>query len=282
MTSQTLPWRDAVLSGFRLVNRRPVAALCWALVFILGGTVMAGLQVWAWRGVEAGQGLSGAAVRLSFAGLAMNALTTAAACAAILRAAVRPDERHAAWPRFGADELRLLAFAAPIALLSLTIAAPIGLLFGQIAAPGPRPMWLATWLSTAVLTLVSARLVLAAPMTIADRRLRLGGALGLSRGLHARLATIFVSALLLSMAIEWTGSWVRDGAAGALGAAQTPVLRAPSLAAALDSALGLAATASRIFGALVHALALAVQVAPIGYAFRRLTGDREDPAAVFD
>jgi hypothetical protein len=282
MTFQTLPWRDAVLSGFRLVNRRPVAALSWALVFFLGGTVMAGLQVWAWRGVEAGQGLSSAAVKLSFAGLAVNALIGAAACAAILRATVRSDARHAAWPRFGGDELRLLAFAPPIALLSLTIAAPIGLLFGQMATPGPLPMRLATWLSTAVLTLVGARLVLAAPMTIADRRLRLGGALGLSRGLHARLATIFVSALLLSMAIEWTGSWVRDAAVGALGADQAPVLRAPSLAAALDAAFGPAATASRLFGTLVHALALAVQVAPIGYAFRRLTDGREDPAAVFD
>ncbi len=274
-----LSWRDGVLAGFRLVARRPTAALSWALMFVVSGTLMAGFQVWAWQRLQAEGGLSQVAMRLSLGGLVLNVFVTVVTCAAILRATIRPDDRHAAWPRLGGDEMRLLAFAPPLALAWIVIAAPIGMLFYQLL-PGQSvlPTNLAMCLAVGVLTLVGARLALAAPMTVAEQRLRLGGALDLSRGLHLRLAAILVSALLLSLAVEWAGSSVRDALAGA----RAPLLRAPSQTAAMASAFGASAMAARIFGALVHALALTVQIAPIGYACHRLTDDPADQAAVFD
>src|SRR5689334_68647 len=128
MTTTELPWRDAILSGFRLVVGRLAAALSWALVFAIGGTVMAGFQVWAWEAFDAERGLSTVAARLGFSGVILGVLMTTVTCAAILRAAVRPDDRHAAWPRFGGDELRLLAFVPPLVLVSATIPAMIAAL----------------------------------------------------------------------------------------------------------------------------------------------------------
>jgi len=275
---KTLSWPDGVLSGFRLVARRPLAALSWALVFIVGGTILAGFQVAAWQGFAAGRSLSDVAVPLGFGGLVLDVLTTTVASAAVLRATIRPDDRRAAWPRLGGGELRLLVLVAPVTVMSIVIAAPIGIfLLARVLEPGPLATSLALHLAAVMLTAAGARLALAAPATLADGRLRLARALGPSRKLHVRLATLFVAALLLSMAVEWAGSWARD----ALGLAQPPVLRASSLAAALNTAFGPVAMASRVFGGLVHALAFAVQVGPIGYAFHRLTEGPADRADVF-
>ena len=273
-----LSWRDGVLSGFQLVARRPLAVLSWALVLVVSGTIMAGFQVWAWRGFAAGRSLSEVAVPLGFGGLVLGVLTTTVAGAAILRASIRPDDRRAAWPRLGGDELRLLVFVAPLTVVSIATATPIGVfLLSRFWEPGLLTTNVAMQLAAVLLTAIGARLALAGPMTIADGRLRLARALGPSRRLHVRLAAIFVTALLLSMVIDWAGSWARD----ALGLVQPPVLRASSLAGALDTAFGPVATASRIFGALVHALAFTVQVGPIGWAYHRLTEGPADRADVF-
>jgi hypothetical protein len=286
MTSKTLTWPDAVLSGFGLVAHRPGPALSWALIFILSGTIMAGFQVWAWQGLDADLGLSTVAVRLGFAGFALGVLAVTIVCAGVLRAMVRPNDRNAAWPRLGGDELRLSVFTLTLMLAAGLISAVIaGLSYSMLGRHGDYRFWmdLVTRSTTVMLTLLGARLAVAAPMTVADRRLRLRSALDLSPGLHGRLAAILVAALLLSLAIEWAGSWARDMLLGAIGAAQTPVLKSASLPATLNAAFGPVAMSSRIVGAIVHALAFAVQIAPLGYVFRRLAGDPIiDRAAAFD
>lgn len=280
-----LSWRDVTLSGLRLVASRPMAALSWALVFAVSGTVMASFQVWAWQIFNSQRGLATVAIRLGLGGFALNVLTTTVVCAAILRAMIHLDNHHAAWPRFGGDELRLLGLVLPLAVVSGTLSSVIvafsyPLLARQAAYPSVSAY--VTGSTAVILTLLGARLVLAAPMTIADRRLRLGSALTLSHGRHTRLAAIFVAALLISMAIEWVGAWARDLMIGATGGALPPVLKSPSLSAALDAAFGPVALASRALGAMVHAVAVAVLVAPMGHAYHCLTGDPADPGAVFD
>jgi hypothetical protein len=284
MTTTNPPWRDAVLSGFRLVADRPAAALSWALVFAIGGTIMAGFQVWAWQALDAERGLSTVAVRLGFSSLALGVLMTTVTCAAILRATIRPDDGHAAWPRLGGDELRLLALLLPLVLVSMTIQAVVAALsYPLLAERVAYPSFMAcmTRLTGAALTLLGARLALAAPMTVADRRLRLGSTLPLSHGRHLRLAGILVVALLVAMTIEWAGRWAGDRLIGAMGIALPSVLKSSSLSGALSAAFGPAAMASRGLGAVFHVLALAVQVAPMGYAYRRLKGDPVDRVAVF-
>lgn len=282
-----LPWLGGVLSGFRLVSRRPLAALSWAVAFALAGTIMAVFQDWSLGSIPSGGGISNIAMKLSLLGLVLNLTATVMVCAAILRAMVRPEARHAAWPRFGGDEMRLLAFLPLLVLPWFVISVPTSVwLFSVFPDRGDLPMKLSMHLGMGVVLLAGARLILAGPMTIAEQRLRLGAALGLSRGLHLRLAVIFVSALVLSAVMEGAGSWLRDAAAGlASGAHAPPSPPEPGVSRTVlveGSPLGIKATLSRVFGALVHALAFAVQVAPIGYAFERLTDDPDDRAAVFD
>jgi hypothetical protein len=275
----------AILSGFRLVSGRPVAALSWALMVAVGGTIMAGLQVWAWQALDGGRGLAVVAVRLGLSGAVLGGVMTVVACAAVLRATVRPDERHAAWPRFGGDELRLLAFVLPLALVLGMISAAISALsYPLLAEHAARPVVLAyaMRLTAMAMTLLSARLALAAPMTVADRRLRLAGALTLSQGRHLRLAAVFVAALLISMTMEWVGTWARDALTGAMGITSPPVLKSSSLSAALSAAFGPAAMIYRGVGAVIHVLAIAVQVAPMGYIYRRLKNGSVGQVAVFD
>ncbi|SFK26282.1 hypothetical protein [Caulobacter sp. UNC279MFTsu5.1] len=285
MTTARLSWRDAVLSGFQLIASRPAAAFSWALVFAIGGTVMAGFQLWAWRTLDAKHDLSAVAVQLGFSGFALNLVTTVLVCASVLRATIRPEDRYAAWPRFGGDELRLLAFALPLVLVSMTISALISALLYPLRAEQaayPSIVTHAMRATEVALTLLGARLVLAAPMTVADRRLRLGSALPLSHGRHALLAATFVAALLIAMSIEWAGAVARDMLIAAMEGAPQPVLKSLSLSIAWSAAFGPAAMASRGLGAIVHTLAVAVQVAPIGYAYRRLKGDPIDRIGIFD
>ena len=286
MTSPKLPWIEAILSGFRLVGRRPAAALCWALVFALAGTIMGGVQVWAWREFQAGSDLTTIGPRLAVAGLLLNVLTFAMVGAAIMRAEIRPDDRFAGLPRFGGQELRLLVFVLPLLTLSVVVSALIGVALSEVshgAISFPSSLYALTRLTVLVLILLGARLVLAVPMTLAERRFGIRRAIGLSRGLYGRLVTILVATLLLSTAIEVAGSYARDLLAVALGAdLAPPLLRSPSLSVALDTAFGPVAMSLRFLGAAIHILALAVQVAPIAWAYRWLASEATQRSAASD
>ncbi|MBO9558523.1 MAG: hypothetical protein J7515_08040 [Caulobacter sp.] len=282
-----LPWVGGVLSGFELVSRRPLAALSWAVAFALVATIMAAFQDWSLGRLPPEGGISEIALKLSLMGLVLNLMVIITVCAAILRAMVRPGEGRGAWPRLGGDELHLLAFLPLLVLPWAVISIPVSLsLYKVLPDRGDLPMKLSMHFAMGVVMLAGARLILAAPMTIAEQRLRLGGALGLSQGLHVRLAVIFVSALVLSAVIEGAGTWVRDAVTSlASGAYAPPAPPEPGVSHTVlveGSPLGIKATLSRIFGALVRAIAFAVQVAPLGYAFQRLTDDPADRAAVFD
>jgi hypothetical protein len=140
-----------------------------------------------------------------------------------------------------------------------------------------------TRLNMLVLIVLGARLVLAGPMTLVERRFGVRRAVGLSRGLYGRLVTILVATLLLSTAIEAAGSYGRDLLAVALGADQSPpVLRSPSLSVALNTAFGPVAMSLRFLGATIHTVALAVQVAPIAFAYRWLAGEAAQQSAASD
>lgn len=286
MISSRLPWIEAILSGFRLVGRRPAAALCWALVFALAGTIMGGVQVWVWRDLHAGSGLVATANRLIVTSLPLNVLTFTMVGAAIMRAEIRPNDRGAGLPRFGGDELRLLVFVLPLMLLSVMVTAGVGVVLSEISHGGislHSGINAMTRLNMLVLIVLGARLVLAAPMTLAERRFGVRRAVGLSRGLYGRLVTILVATLLLSTIIEAAGSYARDLLAAALGADQAPpVLRSQSLPAALNSAFGPVAMLLRLLGAAIHTVAFAAQVAPIAYVYRWLASEAAQQSAASD
>ncbi|WP_165189394.1 hypothetical protein [Caulobacter soli] len=287
MTSQTLPWRDAVLSGFRLVARRPAAALSWVAVLIVGGVISTGLRIWVVQGSDGQMDFAAIGLKLAAVGMLLGQLILVVTLAMVLRTEMRPEDPRAAWPRFGGDELRLLALTVPFMLLVLISSAMVvsaGGVFLDDAAPIARRMDLIFRLVTIPLAIVGARLALAPALTVADHRVRLAKSAGLTRGLHMRLALILVTTLVLAGLIEEAARQGRDLLAGALSIhAPRPAQRYPSISEALNASLGPGALLLLAFNAGVQALTFAVSVAPLGYAWRRLTGDLVvDQAAVFD
>ena len=81
-----LPWLGGVLSGFRLISHRPLAALFWAVAFALAGTIMAAFQDWSLGNLPPESGISTIAMKLSLIGLVLNLGVTVMVCSAILRA----------------------------------------------------------------------------------------------------------------------------------------------------------------------------------------------------
>jgi hypothetical protein len=287
MTSRTLPWRDGVLSGFRLVAHRPAAALSWALVFLITGMASAAARVWAVQSTDPEAGFGGIALKLSASGLVVGQVSVVVALAAVLRAQMRPEDRQQAWPRFGDDELRLLALTIPFMLLTLVGSALMMsalMTYFANAEPIVSRMGALGRLAAVVLVLFGARLALAAPLTVADGRVRLAKSADLTRGRHLRLAAILVTTLVLAGLIEEIAGYGRDLLSDALAVnAPSSATRYPSVAEAMSAALGPRSLLLMAFGATIHALAFAVQIAPLGYAWRRLTGDPiADQAAVFD
>ena len=287
MTSQTLPWRHAVLSGFRLVVRRPAAALSWVLVILVSGMAAAGWRIWAVQSTSPEAGAVAIALKLSASGLILDQVTLVVILAAVLRAQMRPEDRRAAWPRFAGDELRLLALTIPFMLLTL-IGSGLAISAFGLLLKDPTPvvtrMGLTMRVVTVVLAVLGARFALAPPLTIADRRVRLARSASLTRGRYLRLASILFTTLVLAGLIQEAARHGRDLLADALGVhPPRPGTRYPSVLEAVSVAFGPGALLLTAFSAMVHALALAVQTAPLGYAWGRLTADPiADQAAVFD
>jgi hypothetical protein len=282
-----MPWRDGVLSGFRLVAHRPAAALSWALVFLITGMASAAARVWAVQSTDPEAGFGGIALKLSASGLVVGQVSVVVALAAVLRAQMRPEDRRQAWPRFGGDELRLLALTIPFMLLTLVGSALMMsalMTYFANAEPIVSRMGALGRLAAVVLVLFGARLALAAPLTVADGWVRLAKSADLTRGRHLRLAAILVTTLVLAGLIEEIAGYGRDLLSDALAVnAPRSATRYPSVAEAMSAALGPRSLLLMAFGATIHALAFAVQVAPLGYVWRRLTGDPiADQAAVFD
>lgn len=287
MTSHTLPWGDGVLSGFRLIARRPAAVLSWALVFVVSGVAVAGARIWAVQSTDPAAGWAAIGLKLTASGLVLGQITLVVILAAVLRAEMRPEDERAAWPRFGGDELRLLALTLPFMLLTLIGSGMVIAVYGQVfhdpTAVATR-MGLTMRLVALVLALLGARFALAPPLTIADRRVRLAKSVGLTRGRYLRLAAILVTVLVLAGLTEEIAGHGQNLLAEALGVHTSRVgTRYPSISEAIKAAFGPGAPLLMAFSVTVHTLAFAVQVAPLGYAWRRLAGDPIiDQAAVFD
>jgi hypothetical protein len=284
MTSQTLPWRDAVLSGFRLLARRPVAAVFWVLLCTFESFVVRGIQLVFAQGVAAGRSLPVLALTTSTAGAVIGLLVFAVVAAAVMRAVIRPDDRAAAWPRFGGDELRLLVLAIPVQLVGVVLGgALIGLTITylntdprQISAPSISVVIL-------VLAVLGARLVLALPRAIARRRLTLRESVVLTRGRYLQLAGLLATVGVMAMLIDLFGHFARDLMANLLHADRPPgLLGSSSLPEALEAAFALGQLPIRLLSGVTHALTTVIQIAPLAYVYRRLADTSSDQAAVFD
>ena len=199
---------DVAFSGLRLLTRRPLSALVWSLVFVtfltlmfvsIGGAILNFLST---TGVA---GATGSAASLSpvtllrtlgaflgyyFLFLLGAMVISAVVQGAIYRSVLTPDDIGFASMRLGGQELwlMLLAFVMTIlmGILQLVLGIPqviiiavLSLQSPQLAIPVRMVMQLFVY---AIVIWVSLRLSLAAPMTFAERKLRIFESWELTKG----------------------------------------------------------------------------------------------------
>lgn len=236
----------AMLSGFRLIGRHPVAVLVWGLVYVAVTLVplialfwgelpaLLGLYAKMMQGLMAGAPptladpemarMQGVLAAFEFTQVALNLLGVTLVSSAVYRAVLEPERKAFAYLRVGAQELWVALSLAGLYLMLIFVGFTGVLSVGLIAqgvGPGSWGGGLVVFLAGfGVLALViwlALRLSLAAPMSFAGRRFELARAWPLTQGQGWRLVGLALALasliLLVQMALATIGDVLGIGAA---------------------------------------------------------------------
>jgi hypothetical protein len=221
---------DAAFEGFRATRRHPAAVLAWAAE-MLAANIASNLAVGLIAGPAWGrfEGLVTSATpdlamaaqlvpKVAPAALLSMVIQLAAAAvvnASVLRALLRPERR--AVLRLGRDEARVAGLLALFLLVSVLATIALSIVFGLIsAAVGAAAMDLAPVASVVVLLVLTLRLSLAGPMTIAEGRFRFGQSWTATRGWFWPLLGAEALAAALALVVVFLAHIVFVAAAGAV------------------------------------------------------------------
>lgn len=285
---------DAAFEGFRVVRRKPMTVLWWALAYIAFFTAFfafaAGSLTSLMAAVEqlerSGEPTMAEARSIGLAYLAvfgvavpLSLLLGAVLNAAVARSVLRPEQSRFGYMRVGMDELRVLGVTVVVGLISLAagvvIFGAMGVLAGLISALNVPALWLVVILlvlaGVAALIWLMARLSLAVPMTLDTRRFALAPAFRLTKGRVWPLIGMAIIAVVMAILVSLLGMVIAlpiqlamGGGIEALGAydGQT-MIQILSQAAPLLIAWA-------VVNAVFSALQLAVIYAPFSDAYRQL------------
>ena len=283
---------QAVLAGFDLLRRRPVATLGLAMIGALASVSgrLSSVAATHFMVNRSEQSVSVALISTlnGLFGLLLLSLVSAIIGAAVMRAA--DEGRGFLRPRFGGDEVRLLVLSLLVipALIVVVMMVGIGTTLMNMARPGQSGVSFLTILLAVVAAAVvcgpASRLWLAGPMTIRDGRLRLMASWRLTRGRAWKSFAVLLAATLIGGAVCFLGNLLLNRAAAALNLTMPLEVYGPSLSVALTAIMrqpvGMVSMLLR--GGLIG-LAIVLLAASAAYVDRRLTGDpASDQAAVFD
>jgi hypothetical protein len=274
---------QAVLAGFALLRRRPLATLGLALVGALA--TLAGHLA----SVVSTHFVMGAISRPDAAGMISVAANLAKilVCLVVLSiigAAVLRDGRG----RLTGHAARLFILSLLIwpALLIVLLAVGVGAIIWPLnnrgAASQDGFMFLTMGVGAIPVLVLASRLWLAGPMTVQDGRLRLMASWRLTNERPWKVFGAFIVTLLMAVAVSVFGNiaWNRLSLALKLDAALT---MDSSLAATLSQMIKPIWLVQILVSGLFVGAAMVIQVAPAAYIHRRLAGDPvSDQAAVFD
>lgn len=301
---------EAMGAGFKILGRRPLAVLIWAVAYLLlvAGPGVA-LSAWVLPQMIAALGeasphathaLSGPAAPVAAEAVAlrsnflvlelllwfMQLVVHSVLMGAIFRAVLTPEESRWSYLRLSRQELWLgltnLVFTVVALIMILTLFIPLGIGLrvgmaaarsGHVPGPGSLPMLLAiACVGLAVIVWLLLRLCLALPMAFATRRFALYESWGLTRG---HVLKIFGVILVLGVII-WVFEFVTLKAGGTymvsqlLGGAHGPTKVTGSLGEVLRH-LAPAFFAAIILGSLVAMIVYTVVMAPIASIYKQLT-----------
>lgn len=301
---------DAAFEGFRLVRRKPVALIAWALlyavlslasVFALSNTIGAMVE-WGER-AEALEGAdpTQAEVMAMFQGfgevmlniawlLPVSLIVGAMLMAAVARAVLNPRAGGFGYLRLGMDEVRVFVVSLVLCILLFCAWLVVGLLVGVLAgiagATGASWMWLVVVLGglagVAVIVWLAVRLSLAVPITVAENRFAIFDSFALTKGRFwpllgmALIAFVMVLVIsLLSMVITLPLNIMSGLESWSFGSSSDPEV----MAAALD-VTNPWVIVNALVEAIIYALTVGVMYAPFAAAYRDIKGlGAETPTA---
>ncbi len=225
----------AFFEGFRLIGRKPIAVLMWAVVyvgitaipvilsFLVGGGDLASLsqrlEAWDPASGDPAPSLAGPLNGLiQIFSLVLSIFTWALLQVALFRAILRPEDRRWFYLDFRADELRvavvgivlwLLAVVALVAVM-LVIALPMGVAIG-LSAAGDGGMGgailagvvggLAILAALLALLYFYVRLGFAVPLTVAEGKINIFEGWAFTRGYAGQLFGFALVQILFNIAL---------------------------------------------------------------------------------
>ncbi|HTK36422.1 MAG TPA: hypothetical protein VL358_14215 [Caulobacteraceae bacterium] len=286
---------DAAFDGFRVTRRHPVAVLAWAAV-MFAANIVSGLAVgvlagpaWAQFETVATSAAPDPALTLQLMGkvapaalvsMAIQVVGAAVVNASVLRALLRPQRR--AVLGFGRDEARVIGLLALFVVVSMLSTVALSIVFGLLGGVlGPAALGLAPIASLAVLLVLTMRLSLAGPMTIAEHRFRFRESwpetkpwfwplLG-AEALAAALALVVV--FLAHMVFVAATGAVVVGAGGAL--TDLAAMFSPDFSS-VDKLMRPLSLLYLAFASVLYALVLIILIAPPVELYRHLHGGETD------
>ncbi len=219
---------EASTAGFRVMGRRPISTLVWVLVWtVLGIGAIGLLFLWSWPQLSETakafqsadtdpRALAATMVRFELSvfqalwpGTLWLILLSVVLQAAIFRAVIEPGRSAFAYLRVGGDELRLLLLTVIYFVLSMVYFSALGLACAlliaaeqQLVQPWAGLLVFVTVASAICLTFhIAVRLVLASPMTFANKRLQVFDSWRVTRGRFWPIVGVFVLAMVFVIGI---------------------------------------------------------------------------------
>ena len=301
---------DAAFEGFRLVRRKPVALIAWALlyavlslasVFAMSNAI--GLMVeWGERAealesaeptqaevMAVFQGFGEVMLSLAWL-LPVSLIVGAMLMAAVARAVLNPRAGGFGYLRLGMDEVRVFVVSLVLCILLfcgwLAVGLLVGVLAGIAGATGASWMWLVVVLGglagVAAIVWLAVRLSLAVPITVAENRFAIFDSFALTKGrfwpLLGMAVIAFVMVLvisLLAMVVTLPLNLMTGLESWSFGSNADPEV----MAAALD-VTNPWVIVNALVEAVVYALTVGVMYAPFAAAYRDIKGlGAETPTA---
>ncbi|WP_029907342.1 hypothetical protein [Caulobacter sp. UNC358MFTsu5.1] len=273
----------AVLAGFDLLRRRPLATLGLAAVGAVAtfaGRVTAVISShYTVAAFTQSESLLAASTATTLIAVLVLLLVMAVMAAAVVRGGRI---------RVGGDEVRLFLLSLVVFLALAIVLLAVGVGGAVTAVGGLRGtsedivMFTALALGVIVAIVLASRLSLAGPLTVQDGRLRFMASWRLTRSRRWKVLGVFLVTLLIAGLIGGLGSFLLATAIPALGL-DNALTYDPSLAVALTGLVRPVVLGHLLSQGLLVGLAVLIPFASATYICRSLVGDPvADQVAVFD
>ncbi len=299
---------ESAFEGFRIIRREPATVAIWAVILLvlsLGATaVMApmlrGMMTTFTPGATptvTQMAALGNIWRIYLVAIPLELIALSVFSAAVYRTVLRPEEKGFARLRIGPDELRLMGLYLLLGLFFFGIFLVIGIVAGLLSvgviaaaqSTGTGAIILITAIIYLATLLVSAwmsvKFSFAAPMTFAQKRIRLFGSWNATKGkfwplLGCYLLALVFMIIILLVDLVVSGAVMFGMSGGSLNGLMS--LFSPSAAASAMNVLSPVYVVRLVVGAAFGVVLWIVALAPAASAYRDIVAPKpKDQAETF-